>query len=282
MVISVASGKGGTGKTTIAASLAYSLVNSVYYDCDVEEPNGHLLLSPEIAGTELVYRKIPAIDYSKCTFCNKCSDVCNFNALINLGSEILVFEQMCHSCGACSYFCPEKAITEKDKYIGTVGYGKAGNVEFYNGTLNIGEVSAVPLISALKNRVDKSKTTVIDSPPGTSCSMVETVKNTDYCILVTESTPFGLNDLKLAIDVLQKIGISFGVVINKYISDYTDLEEYLDDIGVNVLLRIELDRKIAENYSKGKLPVADNLQLQERFVAMYNYIEQLQGVAHEQ
>ncbi|MBN1302141.1 MAG: ATP-binding protein [Melioribacteraceae bacterium] len=266
MVITVASGKGGTGKTTVAASMADVLNDCVYMDGDVEEPNGHILLNPEIKLTEKVFKTLPSIDFGKCDFCGKCIEVCEFNALINLKSEIILFEEMCHSCGACIYFCPQKAISEVPKEIGVLRYGTAkDNITFFDGILRIGEPSAVPLLKRLKSKIENGKITIIDSPPGTSCSMVEAVKDSDYCVLVTESTPFGLNDLKLAVDVLKIIGIPFGIIINKYQPEFRQLEEYITANGFDLLLKIPFEREIAEAYSKGILPVTYKPELRNHF-----------------
>lgn len=279
MIISVASGKGGTGKTTVAASLASVIPGSVYIDCDVEEPNGHLLLKPEFISEEDGEKFLPQIDYDKCKFCGKCVEVCEFNALINLKSEILLFEEMCHGCGACKYFCPSKAIVEKAKKIGTVRLGLTGNNLFADGKLNIGEIAAAPLIKEVKKKIVKGKINIIDSPPGTSCSMVETVKDSDFCILVTESTPFGLNDLKLAIDVLNTIEIPFGVVINKYDSSFDEMEKFLSFSNIEILLKIPLDRKYAESYSEGILPMNRYPEFKKDFIALYkSVIEKMENV----
>ena len=274
MIISVASGKGGTGKTTVSAGLASVIPQSIYIDCDVEEPNGHLLLHPSIITEEPVYKLLPKIDYNKCDFCSKCVDVCEFNALINLKFEILLFAEMCHSCGACSYFCPQKAITETQKEIGKLRSGVVDKgISFYDGTLNIGEISAVPLIKKVKEKTDKERVNIIDSPPGTSCSMVETVKDSDYCILVTESTPFGLNDLKLAVDVVKSVNTPFGVVINKYDETFEELENYLTENHIEVLLKIPFDRKIAESYSNGILPVNSSKDIKRKFIQLSKLIQ---------
>jgi MinD superfamily P-loop ATPase len=273
VIISVASGKGGTGKTTVAASLASVIPESVYIDCDVEEPNGHLLLQPEFTSEEAVDKLLPKIDYGKCNFCGKCTEVCEFNALINLRFEIVINEEMCHSCGACIHFCPERAISVRLKEIGIVRIGANNDrIIFSDGLLNIGEVSAVPLIKEVKKKIIDGKINIIDSPPGTSCSMVEAVKDSLFCVLVTESTPFGLNDLKLAVEVMKAISIPFGVVINKYIPSFTEMENYLNETGIEILLKIPFDRKTAEFYSKGVLPVSVDSKLKNDFLKMYERI----------
>lgn len=280
MIISVASGKGGTGKTTIAASLASVIPESVYIDCDVEEPNGHLLLKPKFISEESAEKLLPQINQDRCTFCGQCVEVCEFNALINLKFEIVLFNEMCHGCGACIYFCPSKVITEKAKKIGIIRVGITIDKNlFADGVLNIGEVTAVPLIKEVKKKIIQEKINILDSPPGTSCSMVETVNNSDFCILVTESTPFGLNDLKLAIEVLKTIAIPFGVVINKYDSSFTEMENYLSGSNIEVLLKIPFDRRFAESYSEGTLPINKYPKVKKDIIDLHNrIIEKMENV----
>lgn len=275
MIISIASGKGGTGKTTVAASLVSVIPQSVYIDCDVEEPNGHLMLQPKFTSIDYINKLLPEIDYNKCDFCGKCVEVCEFNALINLKFEILLFEEMCHSCGACQYFCPQNAITEIPKELGKLRSGITENgIKFFDGLLKIGEATAVPLIKKVKQKVDQERINIIDSPPGTSCSMVETVKDSDFCLLVTESTPFGLNDLKLAVDVVRNINVPFGVVINKYDKTFEEMEQYLTENQIEVLLKIPFDRKIAEAYSNGILPVNSSDKRRSEFIGLIGIIKQ--------
>ena len=277
MIISVSSGKGGTGKTTVATSIAVSIANSVYIDCDVEEPNGHILLKPEYTSVTPHHKLLPEIDTEKCTLCNKCVDVCEFNALMNAGEEIILFDELCHSCGACAYFCPEKCITEVGKVMGYVRKGKSttGDVEFIDGILNIGEETATPLIKEVKKQTIPGKINIVDSPPGTACSMVETVRESDFCILVTESSPFGLSDLKLAIDVLKIINIPFGVVINKYDERYKATEEYLKENDIILLCKIGIDKKIAEDYSRGIIPVLKSEKIRKDMIEIVEKINSL-------
>ncbi|MBX3007322.1 MAG: ATP-binding protein [Melioribacteraceae bacterium] len=267
MIISIASGKGGTGKTTIATSLAFVNHGSVYIDCDVEEPNGHILLHPQFHKEAPSTKSLPRIDYSKCNTCGKCAQVCEFHALINLGSEILLIDELCHACGTCEYLCPEKAISEVKKKIGVVreGFSAWNNIKFYDGVLNVGEASASPVIKDVKKNIQPDKLNIIDSPPGTSCSMVEAVKDSDFCILVTESSPFGLHDLNLAIEVLQVLKIPYGVVINKYEKSYTDLENYLNEQRINILMKIPFDKGIAVDYSNGEMPSIFLTKMNEEF-----------------
>jgi len=275
MIISVASGKGGTGKTTIAVSLALSVQHSVYIDCDVEEPNGHILLEPVISTQQYVTKRLPKIDFDRCTFCSKCSELCEFNAIIVLKSDVMVFEDMCHGCGVCSYFCPEHAIIEVEKNIGEIRKGstKSEPIDFIDGTLNIGEMSATQLIRQVRKEALPDRTNILDAPPGTSCSMVAAVKDTDYCILVTESTPFGLNDLRLAIQVVRLLGVPFGVIINKYDDHFPALDYHCSSEGIPVLLKIPFDRKVAEYYSRGIPLVHAMPQLKESFRRLFEQIQ---------
>jgi len=198
MIIAIASGKGGTGKTLVATSLALSLKDKErvqLLDCDVEEPNDHVLLKPTITHSELVVIPVPEVDEGKCTYCGKCAEVCAFNAIAVLGEHVLVFPELCHGCGACSYLCPEGAISEKAKEIGVVESGNSDGIAFAHGKLAIGEAMSVPVIRRVKEDARHQDTVIIDVPPGTSCPVVESIKDSDFCLLVTEPTPFGLNDL---------------------------------------------------------------------------------------
>jgi len=278
MIISIASGKGGTGKTTVSTNLAFALAENMevqYLDCDVEEPNGHLFLKPEFAKKEKVNLLIPQIDRDKCTYCGICSDVCMFNALAVIEGDVLVFDDLCHSCGACWYFCPEKAISTTPKMIGLVESGRAGNVEFVHGRLNVGVAISPPVINQVKKHIDPGKVAVLDVPPGTSCPVIESVEGSDFCILVTEPTPFGLNDLKLAVEMLRKLAIPFGVVINR--SDIGDnrVDDYCASEEIPVLLRIPHSRDIATVYSKGGIVVRELPEYRELFIDLFNKVKGL-------
>jgi MinD superfamily P-loop ATPase len=206
MIVTVASGKGGTGKTSIAVNLALSVGNVQLLDCDVEEPNAHLFLHPELTSTEPVYTLVPTVDRVLCDYCGECARACQFNALFVAPEKLLVFPELCHSCGGCTIVCPKSAITWEKHRIGAVKFGSADDISLVYGELEVGKPLSVPIIKAVKKHVDTEKNVIIDSPPGTSCSFVETVRGSDFCILVTEPTPFGLHDLKIAVAVLRAMG----------------------------------------------------------------------------
>ena len=247
MIITVASGKGGTGKTLVSTSLALSLKNRgniQLLDCDVEEPNAHIFLKPEIEGSEDVCVTIPQVSSVKCNFCGVCAKVCAFKAIAVLKQQVLVFPELCHSCGACSYLCPRKAITEVKRQTGVVEYGQADGIGFVQGRLNIGEAVAIPVIKQVKKHIGKDGIAIIDAPPGTACPVVETVKGSHFCLLVTEPTPFGLNDLKLAVEMVNGLGIPCGVVLNRAGSNNEIITEYCRAENIPVLLTIPLDTGI--------------------------------------
>jgi MinD superfamily P-loop ATPase len=257
MVIVVASGKGGTGKTTVATNLALYLspgYNLSFMDLDVEEPNAHIFLKPREAKDTPVNKKIPRINYDKCTFCGLCADICVYNALAvlkNKVNEVMVFPEMCHSCGACMELCPEDAISEIDYKIGHIKFADLPGIRFYEGNLNVGELAAPEVIAQVKKYINHEDLTIMDAPPGSSCSVVESVKNVDFCILVTEPTPFGLSDLKIMVDLLKKLSIPTGIIINQYEEGQTLIEDYAREKNVPILARIPFDREIAHYYSTG-------------------------------
>ncbi len=292
MIISVASGKGGTGKTTIAVNLALALSlnkgNDVHFlDCDVEEPNAHLFLKPLIDKQDSVKIPIPKIDYKKCNFCGKCGQACVFNAIAVTKNKVLVFPELCHGCGACTYVCPEKAIIEEGREVGILEEGKSGSISFLGGRLNIGEVMAPPIINVIKKkgikryktRVDADKEIerqhilLIDAPPGTSCPVIESIKDSDYTVLVTEPTPFGLHDLVLAVEVLEKLQIPHGVVLNKCDIGDHKVEEYCKKNNIPILLSLPLDKEIAIAYSKGKPLIDLNSAYKQKFVELFQNID---------
>ncbi len=274
MKIAVASGKGGTGKTTVATNLALSLGEAQFFDCDVEEPNANIFIKAKIKESKKVTVTIPEIDKTKCNYCGKCSEFCAYNALAVVKSNVLVFPELCHSCGGCELICPKDAINWRERVIGKVEHGHANGIDFYHGLLNVGEMQAIPVIKALKKKVDKKRTVIIDVPPGTSCPVIESISGSDYCILVTEPTPFGLHDLKLAVEVVKHLYIPFGVIINRDGIGDKKVETYCQDENIPVLLKIPERKKIAHLYSKGIAIVSESHEWHEMFGLVLNRIQE--------
>jgi MinD superfamily P-loop ATPase len=277
MIISIASGKGGTGKTLVATNLVLSLKNGEaiqLLDCDVEEPNSHVFLKPEIAGSQAVYIPVPNINKDKCACCGTCAKVCAHHAIAVLGKHVLAFPQLCHGCGACSYLCPEKAISEEGRETGLVEWGNSGSVRFIHGKLAVGEAMAPPVIRKVKEYANNN-TVVIDVPPGTSCPVVQAIKGSDYCLLVTEPTPFGLNDLTLAVEMVKKLGIPSGVVLNRAGVGDCGVQEYCRKENIPILLTIPLDAEIARLYARG-IPLVEGLPRWRRsFRELFNKVKGL-------
>jgi len=269
VILSIASGKGGTGKTLVATSLAQSLGRAVLADCDVEEPNSYLFF-PELVERErrTVYATVPVVDQEKCTRCGICSDFCAYHALAVLPQEVLIFPELCHGCRGCIIACPEKAITAGSRPIGTVKRAKAGDVDLIWGELNLGEPMATPLIKEVKEEIEeraRDETILIDCPPGTACPVIEAVRDSDFCLLVTEPTPFGLHDLDLAVSVLDRLDIPCGVVVNKSGSGDDAVYGYCKEKGLPIMLEVPMSRKIAEIYSKGQIFTREMPEWQDRF-----------------
>jgi len=275
MKIAVASGKGGTGKTTIATNLALSIGEAQLIDCDVEEPDSHLFLDVKLEEIEKVTLKVPKIDESKCDHCGECSDFCRYNAIAVVPSEVIVFPELCHGCGGCTLVCPQDAITETERTIGIIEGGITNGLEFLHGILNVGEPMATPVIKALKRKMKDDQIVILDSPPGTACPVIETVKDTDFCILVTEPTPFGLHDLKLAVDVVTSLLIPFGVIINRDGVGDDRVERYCKDNNIEVLMKVPQDRDIAKLYSKGVPFVSEMEEWKKRFSDMLSHLEEI-------
>ena len=276
MIISIASGKGGTGKTTVATNMAVSLGGDVQLlDCDVEEPNAYLFIHPVIKEVKIITTPVPLVDMEKCNLCGKCGEICQFKAIVVIGETVLPFPEMCHSCGGCMEVCPEKAITETGRELGVIELGSRNGLEFIHGKLRVGEAMSPPLIRKVREYARPDALTIIDAPPGTSCPVIASMKGADFVLLVTEPTPFGLNDLKLAVGAVNILGIPCGLVINR--SDMGDdkVKIYAEKENLPILMEIPFDRKIAEAYSRGEMIVEVMPEWKEKFLELYHQAEKM-------
>jgi len=277
MLISIASGKGGTGKTFVATSLALSASlrgeKVQLLDCDVEEPNSHIFIKPVNSGTESVGVPVPEVDEAKCNGCGKCGEVCQYAAIVVINKKVLTFPELCHGCGGCMEFCPENAITETPRAVGVMEAGKNRGVDFVHGRLRVGEAMSPPLIKKVKSMVKPGMLNIIDSPPGTSCPVIESVRGSDFVFLVTEPTPFGLNDLKLAVEMVRKLGLLFAVGINRCDLGDRKVYDYCEKEEIPILLEIPNDRRIAEVYSRGELVVIELPEFVGKFKVLLDEIK---------
>ncbi len=259
MRVAIASGKGGTGKTTVATNLAWvAALNAqrvAYLDCDVEEPNGHIFLRPQWHTSATATRLVPQVDAARCTHCGNCGEICQFSAIVPVGTAVLVYPELCHGCGGCALVCPAGAIAETPRDIGTLETGRSGDVTFIQGLLRVGEAMSPPLIRQVKSAEPPADLIVIDAPPGTSCPVIESVRSADLVLLVTEPTPFGLNDLRLAVEMVRALGLPLGVIINRADSGDSRVREYCKANRISILVEIPDDRRVAEAYSRGELIV---------------------------
>ena len=276
MIVSIASGKGGTGKTTVATNLARTMGSDVQLlDCDVEAPNAHLFINPIFERSETVFLPVPEVDEGKCTYCGKCAEICQFKAIALVSQNILIFDELCHSCGGCWEVCPEGAIQEGRRELGVIQKGQSNGVEFIHGRLRVGEAMSPPLIKQVRAYQDFQKLTIIDAPPGTSCPVIAAMRDSDFVLLVTEPTPFGLYDLKLAVGAVQILDIPMGLVINR--SDLGDdrVRQYARQEELPILMEIPFNRQIAEAYSRGEMLVEVLPRWKDRFLTLYDKIRQL-------
>ena len=287
MKIAIASGKGGTGKTLIATNLAVLCAEregrSCYVDCDVEEPNGHIFLKPTIEKVEPIGRLVPEVDMDLCNFCGLCGKICQYKAIVSLGTEALVFPELCHSCGGCVLVCPTGAIREREMVVGELREGVSGGVHFIEGRLKISEAQSPPVIREVKKRIPGELIAFVDSPPGTSCPVIESVKNADFVLLVTEPTPFGLNDLKLAVEMVRKLNLPMGVVVNRSDLGYDEAKKFCDHERLGILMTLPDRRSIAKAYSRGEMLVEAFPEYRKDFSRLLDrivHMEQKKGFSH--
>lgn len=279
MQIAVLSGKGGTGKTFVSVNLAYAKGKSVYIDCDVEEPNGRLFFKLQVKRLEKVNAMVPYVDASKCTGCRKCVEFCKFNALAYIKSKLLVFPELCHACKGCLMLCPQKALVESGRHIGCIEYGESGEVEVITGVLNTGEATGVPIIRKLLSGSPKDRTVIVDCPPGSACSVMESIKDSDFCLMVAEPTVFGIHNLDMVYRLVKLFGKPHALVINKDMRDRSLIEKYCSDNGIRIIASISYDNGLALTNSKGLVAAQEDEKYLDIFKGIIETIDQ--EVCHE-
>jgi MinD superfamily P-loop ATPase len=272
--IAVLSGKGGTGKTLISVNLAAADGNGYYVDCDVEEPNGHLYFKPQICEEKAVSVLIPKVNHELCTGCKDCVNFCKFNALA-FGKKVILFKEICHSCGGCALVCSDKAITETEKTVGIVNIGISENVKTVGGMMNTGEASGIPIIKKILEYIkDKSGYIFIDCPPGSACIVMESIKDADYCILVAEPTIFGAHNLAMVYELVRLFDKPCGVVLNKCTDGHNPSEEFCREKGIEILVKIPFDKELGELNSNGKIAVREDYKNKELFYSLLNKVKE--------
>lgn len=279
MQIAVLSGKGGTGKTLVSVNLAYAKGKSVYIDCDVEEPNGRLFFKPQVKQLEKVNAMAPSVDANKCTGCRKCVEICKFNALAYIKNKLLVFPKLCHACNGCLMLCPQKALVESGRHIGCIEHGESGEVEVITGVLNTGEATGVPIIRKLLSSSPKDRTVIVDCPPGSACSVMESIKDSDFCLMVAEPTVFGIHNLDMVYRLVKLFGKPHALVINKDMRDRSLIEKYCSDNGIRIIASISYDSELALVNSKGLIAAQVYTRYRELFKGILDTVEQ--EVCHE-
>ncbi|WP_236888585.1 ATP-binding protein [Desulfoluna limicola] len=273
MMITVASGKGGTGKTTVATNLAVAVgEGATLLDCDVEEPNAHLFLKPDSVTKTPVTTMVPVVDPDVCVQCGACSELCQFSAITLVAGELYTFPRMCHSCGGCVMVCPTGALSEGTRELGELETGQCNEIELISGRLKVGEAMSPPLIERVKEAAEDRELVIVDAPPGTSCPVISAMSGTQYVVLVTEPTPFGLHDLKLAVEAVRVLGMPFGIVINRADAGDDRVVRYAREEGIEILLSIPYSRKVAEYYARGRLLVEAMPEMAEAFAGMVDKI----------
>lgn len=280
MKIAVLSGKGGTGKTLVSVNLSAAAKESIYIDCDVEEPNGHLFFKPECIESEKISIKIPSVDEKLCNGCRKCVDFCKFHALAYINSKLIVFDEVCHSCGGCVLFCPQKALSEKEKIIGEVQSGVSENVTVITGILNTGEASGIPIIKKLLNDTPVGKEiTFIDCPPGSACIVMESIKDADYCILVAEPTLFGVHNLNMVYELVRLFDKPHGAVLNKCLEGENPAERFCTEKDIKILGKIPFDNELGTLNSNALISVRENKKYRDMFSSLLQIVTK--EVQHE-